>query len=186
MKLGLNSKSVRVEKYNPKWKTEYLKQEKKLKKALNNFNVQIEHIGSTSIVDCYAKPIIDIAVGVSSLEYGKQLIPVLEKIGWVHTGNADFGIRWFLKKSKGKKATHFIHIEDINSRIWQNHILFRDYLNSHPEKVEEYSEIKKSLELKFKNNRKEYTKQKDPFIKDVIASALKEWNIEPQGEDYNI
>ena len=55
------------------------KARKKLKKLLKNFNFQIEHIGSTSIIGCSAKPIIDIAIGVQSLEYGKQLIPILPK-----------------------------------------------------------------------------------------------------------
>ena len=186
MKLGLKSKTVRIDKYNPKWKREYLKQEKKLNKALKDFDVQIEHIGSTSIIGCSAKPIIDIAIGVPNLEYGKQLIPILENIGWTYSGNADFGVRWFLKKCKGDLRTHFIHIEDVNSRIWQNHIVFRDYLNSHPEKVEEYSKIKIMCENEFKDNREGYAKIKDPFIEETIKTALKQWNIKPAGEDYTI
>lgn len=186
MKLGLTSTSIKIYDYTQKWKKEYLKQEKKLKKLLKNFNIQIEHIGSTSIIGCSAKPIIDIAIGVQSLEYGKQLIPILEKNGWNHSGTADCGVRWFLKKEKGNLSTHFIHIEDINSRIWQNHIIFRDYLNTHPEKVAEYSRIKKDCEIKFKENRKGYAQTKNPFIEETIKTALKEWNIEQVGENYTI
>lgn len=135
---------------------------------------------------CSAKPIIDIAIGVPSLEYGKQLIPVLEKVGYTYDGKADFGVRWFLKKCKGELRTHFIHIEDRNSRIWQNHIVFRDYLNLHPEKVKEYSQIKEQCESEFASNREGYAKKKDPFIEQTISQALKEWNIKPVGEDYKI
>ncbi|MPQ32661.1 hypothetical protein E4V42_14610 [Clostridium estertheticum] len=37
----------------------------------------IQHFVSTSIVGCYAKIIIDIAIDVKSLEYGEQLTTVL-------------------------------------------------------------------------------------------------------------
>ena len=186
MKLGLKSKTVRIDKYNPKWREEFLKQEKILKRALQGYDVKIEHIGSTSIVGCSAKPIIDIAIGVPSLEYGKQLIPILEDLGWTYTGDADFGVRWFLKMCKGDLRTHFIHIEDRNTRIWQNHLVFRDYLNAHPERVKEYSEIKEQCEKEFATNRKGYAKLKDPFIEKTIQTALNEWNIQPLGEDYKM
>ena len=186
MSLGLKKKTVRIEKYNPQWKDEFLKEEKILKKALEGFDVQIEHVGSTSIVGCSAKPVVDIAVGVPSLEYGKSLIPILENLGWIHRGGVDFGVRWFLTKGHGEVETHFIHIEDVNSRIWQNHIVFRDYLNSHPEKVKEYSQMKELSEVEFAENREGYTKKKGPYIEETIKLALKEWNLKPIGEDYKI
>lgn len=101
MELGLKRGTVRIDKYNPEWKNEYLKEENILNEELKNYDVQIEHIGSTAIVGCSAKPIIDIAIGVPELEYGKQLIPILEKLGWTYDGKSDFGVRWFLKKCNG-------------------------------------------------------------------------------------
>ena len=51
--------------------------------SLHDYDVDIQHIGSTSIVGCLAKPIIDIAIGVKSLEYREQLIPVLCNIVYI-------------------------------------------------------------------------------------------------------
>ena len=96
-----------------------------MKDALKNYDVDIQHVGSTSIVGCKAKPIIDIAIGVSNLEYGKRLIPILQKIGYHYDGRNDFGVRYFLKKCENDIETYFIHIEDKNSGVWQHHILFR-------------------------------------------------------------
>ena len=186
MNLGLKRGNVRIDKYNPEWENEYLKEEKILKEVLNGYDVDIQHIGSTSIVGCSAKPIIDIAIGVPNLEYGKQLIPLLQEIGWTYDGTADFGVRWFLKKCNGDIRTHFIHIENKFDRIWQNHIIFRDYLNTHPEKVKEYSNIKEKIEKEYVNNRQGYAKEKDPFIEETIKQALEEWNLEPIGQDYTL
>lgn len=182
--LGLKSGTVKLVKYNPRWKEEFEKEKKVLFHLLKDFEVDIQHIGSTSIIGCVAKPIIDIAIGVKSLDYGKSLIPILTANGYYYDGKADYGIRYFLKKCNNDISTHFVHIEDTNTRIWQNHIIFRDYLNSHPEKTDEYSALKLELERKFKDNRKEYTNRKAPFITNVIDKALKEWNIKKVGKDY--
>ena len=186
MNLGLKRGTVRIDDYNPEWKEEFLRQKDILEKTLKDYDVVIEHIGSTSIVGCSAKPIIDIAIGVPSLEYGKQLIPLLQNIGWTYDGKADYGVRWFLKKCDGDIRTHFIHIEDRYSRIWQKHIVFRDYLNLHPEKVKEYSDIKKRIEKEFADNRQGYANIKDPFIEETIKLALEEFDLEPVGEDYSL
>ena len=186
MDLGLKSGTVRIDKYNPLWKNEFLKEEKVISKALEKYDVNIEHIGSTSIVGCSAKPIIDIAIGVPNLEYGKQLIPILENLGYTYDGTADYGVRWFLKKCDGDLRTHFIHIEDRNGRVWQNHIVFRDYLNTHPEKVAEYSKIKEEIADEYADNRQGYAKIKDPFIEKTIKEALEEWGLEPVGEEYTM
>ena len=186
MELGLKKRTVKIVEYNPKWKDYFLKEKMILEKELNGFDIQIEHVGSTSIIGCCAKPIIDIAIGVPNLVYGKDLIPILEKLGWIYTGKSDFGVRYFLKKCNGDIETHFLHIEGRESRIWQNHILFRDYMNLHPEKIKEYSRLKRKLELEFGNDRNEYIKRKNPYIEQIINEALKEFNFERIGEDYNL
>ena len=186
MELGLKKNTVKIAHYDLEWKNCFLKEKEILEKQLSNYDVDIEHVGSTAIVGCAAKPIIDIAIGVPHLEYGKKLIPLLEKLGWIYTGKSDFGVRWFLKKCNGDVQTHFLHIEGRNTRIWQNHIIFRDYMNLHPEKVAEYSKLKKELEVEFANDREGYIKRKKPFIDKIIKEALDEFNVEAIGEDYKL
>ncbi|MCB2306632.1 GrpB family protein [Clostridium estertheticum] len=55
----------------------------------------MQHLVSTSIVGCYAKLIIDIAIGVESLEYGEQLTTVLCNIGYIYDGERDIPGRHF-------------------------------------------------------------------------------------------
>jgi GrpB-like predicted nucleotidyltransferase (UPF0157 family) len=98
LKLGLMSGKVKIEEYNSDWKDEFLKEETLLKKQLQNYDVDIQHVGSTSIVGCYAKPIIDIAIGVESLEYGELLIPALCNIGYIYDGDGEIPGRHFFKK----------------------------------------------------------------------------------------
>lgn len=174
IKLGLISGTVTIEEYNPEWRAEYLKEEALLKKQLKNYEVDIQHVGSTSIVGCCAKPIIDIAIGVESLKYGEQLIPEICDIGYIYDGDGLIPGRHFFKKKDGELSTHYIHVEPINGKLWNNHILFRDYLNKHPQVIIEYSNLKKCLEKDYFDNRDNYAKGKNPFIETVLKIAERE------------
>lgn len=174
LKLGLVSGTVKIEEYNPEWKDEFLKEETLLKKQLQDYDLDIQHVGSTSIVGCYAKPIIDIAIGVESLEYGEQLVPILCNVGYKYDGDGDIPGRHFFKKKDGELSTHYIHVEPIDGKLWNNHVLFRDYLNKHPQIISEYSNLKKRLEKDCFENRNNYSIGKNPFIEKVLETAERE------------
>ncbi len=186
MKIGLKSKTVKIIEYDPEWKNEYLKEKTILNNALKNYDVDIQHVGSTSIIGCKAKPIIDIAIGIQNLEYGKKLIPVLEKIGYYYNDTVSFDGSYFLKKCKDNIETHFIHIENKNGKSWQNHIIFRDYMNLNSIEVVKYSNLKEILSQKFYNDRKCYTKAKETYIQKTIDKALKHFNLLTKDSDYTI
>ncbi len=54
------------------------------------------------------------------------------------------------------------------------HILFRDYLRSHPETAMEYYELKKRLAERYADMREVYTESKTEFINVVLGKAVKE------------
>jgi GrpB-like predicted nucleotidyltransferase (UPF0157 family) len=62
--IGLKRGMIKLSPHNPKWKSEYYKHEKILKRILSEFILDIQHIGSTAIEGIVAKPIIDIAIAV--------------------------------------------------------------------------------------------------------------------------
>jgi GrpB-like predicted nucleotidyltransferase (UPF0157 family) len=96
------------------------------------------------------------------------LIPVLCSIGYIYDGDGNIPGRHFFKKKNGDLSTHYIHVEPINGQLWNNHILFRDYLNKHPQIIIEYSNLKRYLEKDFYDNRDSYALGKDPFIGKIL------------------
>ena len=52
MKIGVKRRTVKVVDYDFNWLNEYIKEETVLKKILSNYDVDIQHIGSTSIIGC--------------------------------------------------------------------------------------------------------------------------------------
>ena len=59
---------VQLSEYNPNWEQQYEVEQKGIGKALGDSAIRIEHIGSTSVKGLKAKPVIDILVGVQSLD----------------------------------------------------------------------------------------------------------------------
>ncbi|HHW31262.1 MAG TPA: GrpB family protein [Clostridiaceae bacterium] len=65
---------IHIEEYNPEWARLYIVEKEQLCSALGSMILGIEHIGSTSVPGIWAKPIIDIMIGVRSLPLEKYLI----------------------------------------------------------------------------------------------------------------
>lgn len=66
--------------------------------------------------------------------------------------------------------THFIHVAKVSSNEWHDYINFRDYLNANPNVAKEYEKLKIVLSKKYPDNRKEYTTQKNDFIRRILNS----------------
>lgn len=169
--IGLERGKVEIKPYNPMWKHCFEEERNLLKALLEKDAVDIQHIGSTAIPGISAKPIIDIAVGVRELNDGLKHIEALEKHGYEFRGEAGIPGRLFFAKGSPDFRTHHLHMVEYNSEIWANHLLFRDYLKSHNDAVEEYRNLKKELAQKFQFDRVAYTDGKSDFIQGIIGRA---------------
>ena len=79
-------------------------------------------------------------------------------------------MHWFCKPSPEHREFHLYLIEPTNPE-WSARIAFRDYLRSHPETAQEYTELKTKLATQFKDDREAYTKGKTEFIKSIVSLA---------------
>lgn len=66
--MALKRGIVELEDYNSNWEKEYLEEEQLLKKVLGSKIIEIHHIGSTSIPNLKAKPVIDILLVIENLD----------------------------------------------------------------------------------------------------------------------
>lgn len=169
--IGLARGTVKLVPYTYEWKEEYNKEEKLLYSVIGENVLDIQHVGSTSIEGLCAKPIIDIAVGVESLNVVDSFKALLENIDYEYRSNAGVEGRIFFAKGSEDLRTHYLHIEVLNSELWKNHIYFRDYLRSHKEYTQEYSELKKRLGEKYEEDRASYTSEKNSFISMILEKA---------------
>ena len=146
--LGLKRGTVELFPHNPNWKDAAAKTIVLLKSLLNDVAIDIQHVGSTSIQKICAKPIIDIAVGVNTLDDIKPYIGLLGENGIIfRKEDVKEQLLFVIGDFEKEIRTHHIHIVEWNSVAWNNYINFRDYLNTFPEYAKEYYDLKNKLSL---------------------------------------
>ena len=169
--------NIEIESYNSDWPSLAEKEISFLKKRINFPWISgIKHIGSTAIPGLAAKPILDIAVGVSDFGQVEKLIPILQEEDYIFwEDNPDKTKLFFVKGMPpfGEKRSHHIHVFPITHFDWIVRPLFRDYLIDHPQLKQEYKKLKQDLSVQYENDREAYTEAKSDFIRSVNLQVIK-------------
>lgn len=169
--LGIESSKAQLSKYDHNYENIANETIKKLYQILGNHAIRIEHVGSTSVKGILAKPIIDIVIGVEHLSVAFELREQMEKQYFLFSKTKLNNTMVAFKCEFEGKRTHNIYFVLFEGERWNEFILFRDYLNKHPECAKKYEELKLLLAKKFENNVHNYTEGKAEFISDVLEKA---------------
>ncbi|MBR6807550.1 MAG: GrpB family protein [Clostridia bacterium] len=170
--IGLKKGELMICDHNTEWEIYASSIIHQLKHILGDYAVDIQHIGSTSIKNIKAKPIIDIAIGVNNFSESDIICNLLLTIGiYKSLGQPFENILLFSKDDEKGNRLANIQVVVHGKEQWNKHILFRDYMNSHADKAKEYENIKlKAIEL-FPNDVLSYSDYKSLFISDCIHQA---------------
>ena len=166
-------RKVEVVPHNPEWKNLFKTEARAIATILGSNAIDIHHIGSTSIPNIYAKPIIDILVAVKEIDRVDSKSSSMENLGYQAMG--EFGIedrRFFRKHNSSGIRTHHVHIFPANSPQIKRHLAFRDYIIAHPASAEQYSNLKRQLAQQYPHDIESYMDGKDAFIKDIDRKAI--------------
>ena len=80
--LGLKQGVNRLVEYNSLWPLAFSEEEARIKAALGDRALAIEHYGSTSVPGLRAKPIIDLLVTVENPDDETSSVPALTAVGY--------------------------------------------------------------------------------------------------------
>lgn len=157
--------------YDPRWPAMFREGQEAILGAIGPYVVAVEHVGSTAVPGLGAKPVIDILVGIGSLNEASACIGPLEALGYryVPEFEAEFPERRYF--DKGRPHACHVHMVEVTSEFWRRHLLFRDYLRARPCVARDYDRLKRALAQKFRDDREGYTRAKTSFIEGVVAKA---------------
>lgn len=127
------------------------------------FDLRINHIGSTAIRGIWAKPIIDILIEVqddSALKSAKEQLAANGYICMSDRGDRISLNKGYTKNGFAERVFH-VHLRLINDN---DEIYFRDYLNTFPKIAKEYENLKLTLWKKYEHDRDGYTMEKTNFV----------------------
>jgi len=173
---------VVISDYSPQWPVLYEEEKVKILEVIGQRVVEIQHIGSTAVPGLGAKPIIDIMVGVRQLADAEGCIKPLQSIGYEYVPEHEASIpeRRYFRKGPVNAHRH-LHMVEVSGDFWERHLLFRDFLRTHPEVADEYLALKKGLAVKYGTERERYTDAKTSFIEQVVERARTENTTDSKG-----
>jgi GrpB-like predicted nucleotidyltransferase (UPF0157 family) len=173
--LGQHKRNLNVVPYQSGWLALYQQEADRLRSALGEEILGIEHIGSTSIPGMIAKPIIDIMVAVHSLQRATIFIPKVEALGYQYKPNDTIPERiYFAKETSPEYRTHHLNLAAIDSGFWKDQLAFRDYLRAHDQMAAEYGQLKIRLAEEYARTRYLDRDGKTEFVTRVLKLAEKE------------
>jgi len=171
--IGLKRGTVLLCDHCKEWETEAAVMISKLKVVFGDAAVDMQHIGSTSIRTIKAKPIIDLAVGVRSFADLDRFLEPLLQIGVYKSAGQPFSDIVLFSRDDAETGNRLNNIQVViyGEEQWNKHILFRDYMNAHPEKASAYEKIKVEAAERFPSDVSAYSNYKSALIEACIRDA---------------
>ena len=156
--------------YDPSWPAQYEAEAAKIRAALGERAVALEHVGSTSIPGLSAKPIIDIVLCVADSSDEDAYVPALTAQGYrLHLREPDWEQH---RVMKGDSPMVNLHVFTVGSRELTRMVGFRDRCRSHPEELALYRDTKQALAGQVWRHVQHYANAKGEVVEAIIARAL--------------
>ena len=160
---------IQVVDYDPAWPELFRREAERIRAALGERVVLLEHIGSTSVPGLAAKPVIDILLIVPDSPDEPAWLPDLEAAGYVLV------IRepgWYQHRClKGPDTNVNLHVYSPGCPEIERYLIFRDRLRRHPEDRAHYQRVKRELAEGHWTYVQEYADAKAEVVEGIIARA---------------
>lgn len=168
--------------YDPDWPVMFAAEALRIRQALGDLALRIEHVGSTSVPGLAARPVIDIQVSVPSLEPADRYRTRLAELSYTHFPLGPFDLVYPLfKKPAEWPSTHHVHLCVAGSEQERDHLAFRDFLRRNSTVAAEYVMLKRQLAARHDGRTMEsqerYSLSKTEFVRSVLARALAESQV---------
>lgn len=160
---------LEVRDYDPAWPDAYALEASRVRKALGDRVVVLEHVGSTSVPGLPAKPIIDMVLEVADSSDEAAYVPDLETAGY------ELRIReptWFehrmLRRPDG--SVH-LHVFSASCPETRRMVRFRDHLRASAADRDLYAATKRDLAAREWKYMQQYADAKTGVVEEILARA---------------
>ena len=157
---------VTLHDYDDRWRGAYLVHRSRITDALASTDVDIEHIGSTSVVGLAAKPIIDIVVAVDDITAEEDYLEPLLAVGYVLRVREP-GHR--LVRTP-ERDVH-VHVYERTNPAVAEYLLLRDHLRTDADDRARYEDTKRALFEQEWADMNAYSDAKTDVIEAIKARA---------------
>ncbi|PZR53126.1 GrpB family protein [Xylanimonas oleitrophica] len=152
--------------HDDRWAATYRDHERRIRDALAPADVDIEHIGSTSVPGLAAKPIVDIVVAVEDITAEEDYLDAL----------LDAGYRLRVREPghrlvRTPERDVHVHVYERGDTAVDEYLLLRDHLRTHPDDRALYESTKRALLGRQWDDMNDYAAAKTDVIVEIKARA---------------
>jgi GrpB-like predicted nucleotidyltransferase (UPF0157 family) len=164
--------AVRIVDYDPAWPALADAELRRLKAALGEVAVRLEHIGSTAVPGLAAKPILDLQLSVAATKPRERYVEPLERLGYLFVPAPESPEHHFFARPPERPRTHHLHVCEAGSEHEFRHVAVRDFLRAHDDEAASYAALKRQAVARHPQDRLAYIEGKDEYV-----AALEERSV---------
>ncbi len=169
-KLEAHDDTIFLADYDPSWPAMFAREAERIRRALGDTAVQLEHVGSTSVPGLAAKPRIDIVLVVPDSSDEPSYAPALESAGYVlRIREPDSDEH---RVFKGPDTDVNLHVYSRGCIEIERMVRFRDWLRTHAGDRALYEQTKRRLAARRWRYVQNYADAKTEVVEHILARAM--------------
>jgi GrpB-like predicted nucleotidyltransferase (UPF0157 family) len=163
---GVEKRELVVVDPDPAWAEAYAEHERRIRAALGEHAVQVEHVGSTAVPGLAAKPIIDVLVTVPDITAEEDYLDPLLDAGYV-----------LRVREPGHRLVRtpsldvHVHVVEVGAQAAHDYLVFRDHLRADAADRELYERTKRALVTREWADMNAYSDAKTDVILEIRGRA---------------
>jgi GrpB-like predicted nucleotidyltransferase (UPF0157 family) len=156
--------------YDASWPALFAREADRIRAALGDLAILVEHAGSTSVPGLAAKPIIDIVMAVPDSADEQAYVPRLEAAGYIlRVREPD----WFEHRMfKGPDTDINLHVFTAGATEIDRMLLFRDWLRANDADRDAYLRVKRDLAQRTWRHVQHYADAKSAIVTKITERAV--------------
>ncbi|PWV52298.1 GrpB family protein [Nocardiopsis sp. L17-MgMaSL7] len=160
---------VRLSEPDPKWPYLFRQEESRIRGALGDRVLSLDHVGSTAVSGLAAKPCVDLVMAVTDSADETAYLDDLEKVGYTLViAEPD----WYEHRVlKGPSVNLNLHVFSQGCEEIDRMRLFRDYLIADAGARERYTAVKRELSERTWKRIQDYADAKSGIVTELLAEA---------------
>ncbi|MDV7143824.1 GrpB family protein [Tropicimonas sp. TH_r6] len=166
---------IEIASYDPTWPEKAAREAERWKTALGDALIEVHHIGSTSVPNLAAKPVLDLIPVIAEGVDLDSLQPAVHAMGYQWLGENGLARRRYCRRSSPTTGARLVqaHIWTEGDSEIRRHLAFRDLLRADPLMMGAYETLKRHCASHFRDNSEAYCNCKATWIATAEAKALR-------------
>jgi GrpB-like predicted nucleotidyltransferase (UPF0157 family) len=162
--------TIRLVPYDDSWPFLFEREAKRIRGALSDQVLLLEHVGSTSIPQLAAKPVIDILLVVANSADETSYVPALTRAGYTLKFREP---SWYEHRFfKGSETELNLHVFSEGCVEIERMLRFRDHLRASTDDRRAYEEVKRNLAKRVWETTQQYADAKSTIVEEILLRAV--------------